>query len=153
MTSESRVTFTSTSKDVSNYEACSSVAERCFYMAEAGVRSLPRLPTSCLLTIVPTRPTRMTSNVAISHHYVADGDTRDVRLRGQHPFWSPRRDDQINPAVSADGPQYVIGPGDSLGIFVYRSPELSLEFLFAQMAGFRFRWSPRSLRLERRPAN
>jgi polysaccharide export outer membrane protein len=33
----------------------------------------------------------------------------------------------ITPAVSAEGPQYVIGPGDSLGIFVYRSPELSLD--------------------------
>ena len=33
----------------------------------------------------------------------------------------------ITPAVSAEGPQYVIGPGDSLGIFVYRSPELSID--------------------------
>ena len=33
----------------------------------------------------------------------------------------------VTPAVSVEGPQYVIGPGDSLGIFVYRSPELSLD--------------------------
>jgi polysaccharide export outer membrane protein len=33
----------------------------------------------------------------------------------------------VTPAGEARGPEYIIGPGDSLSIFVYRSPELSIE--------------------------
>ncbi len=33
----------------------------------------------------------------------------------------------ITPASAAAGPEYIIGPGDALSVFVYRSPELSME--------------------------
>jgi polysaccharide export outer membrane protein len=50
-------------------------------------------------------------------------------LFGRNAADSGAAADQASITAAADtpGPNYVIGPGDSLGIFVYRSPELSID--------------------------
>ena len=85
-------------------KACSSVAERCFNIAEVG-GSTPSAPTKLA-------PVLLSSLLALA--CCSDRTARPAQLATSAPV---------------DMGQYVIGPGDVLSIFVYEAPPLSVTEL------------------------
>jgi polysaccharide export outer membrane protein len=111
-------------------EARSSVAERCRYMAEEGVRILPRLPGRPVERVNKRGVTvnsllRASSMVAlaIAALSVAACSSGGAPAAVSTPL--TRTPDNMSPGDTAPMDQYVIGSGDSLSIFVYRNPDLS----------------------------
>ena len=111
-------------------EARSSVAERCPYMAEEGVRILPRLPGRPV-TRVNERGVAVNSllrtilMVALAIVALSVAACSSGSAPAPAPAPLARTPDNMNPGDVAPMDQYVIGSGDSLSIFVYRNPDLN----------------------------
>lgn len=92
-------------------QACSSVAERCLYVAEVG-GSIPSAPrTLC-------RPLRVSAAAWAAAALLA------LAGCGGPPAAAPP-----GPNAKSETANYVIGAGDRLGIFVYDNPQLSVTEL------------------------
>ncbi|MBV9537658.1 MAG: polysaccharide export protein [Acidisphaera sp.] len=97
-------------------------------MAEAGVRLLPRLPWVQWTWAVIVKHVGWTSALRTGCVLALCGVLGGV-LTGCGGPGPGARADRGPPGLGDEtpGPEYVIGPGDGLGIFVYRSPELSID--------------------------
>lgn len=120
------------------------MAERCYHMAEEGVRFLPRLPTDAdhdyradhdLAGVdlnVMTRASRLARQALMRLIRVSllaclplpllTGACSDTAPNGD-PIVDASSLSKVADVKKAD--EYVIGSGDSLSVFVYRNPDLS----------------------------
>lgn len=111
-------------------EARSSVAERCPYMAEEGVRILPRLPGRPVervneLGVAVYSLVRVVSMVALAIMALSIGACSSSSAPPIVPAPPARSADNAAPGATAPMDQYVIGSGDTISVFVYRNPDLS----------------------------